>query len=93
MQVGPLARVLNMLAAGHQPTKKYATPRLILVSALAKTKVGLDAMHSTIGRHAARAVLRGAGRRMLALQWDLLLANIGKGDPRPSTSRSSPRAR
>jgi hypothetical protein len=34
------------------------------VSAIAKTKVGLDAMHSTIGRHAARAVscavLRGA---------------------------------
>jgi hydrogenase large subunit len=63
MQVGPLARVLNMLAAGHEPTKKYATAALDTVSALAKTKVGLEAMHSTIGRHAARAIsLRGAGR-------------------------------
>ncbi len=56
MQVGPLSRVLNMLAAGHEPTKKYATAALDLVSSLAGAKVGLDAMHSTIGRHAARAV-------------------------------------
>ena len=46
-QVGPLARVLCGLAAGHEPTKKYATATLDTVSALAKTKVGLDAMHST----------------------------------------------
>ena len=56
VQVGPLARVLNMLAAGHEPTKKYATGALELVSRIAGAKVGLDALHSTIGRHAARAV-------------------------------------
>ncbi|MGI9133428.1 MAG: nickel-dependent hydrogenase large subunit, partial [Rhodoferax sp.] len=32
MQVGPLARVLTMLAAGHAPTKMYATKALDLVS-------------------------------------------------------------
>ncbi|MGB2903928.1 MAG: nickel-dependent hydrogenase large subunit, partial [Candidatus Dechloromonas phosphoritropha] len=44
MQVGPLARVLGMLAAGHEPTKQYATTALDLVSSLAGAKVGLDAM-------------------------------------------------
>ena len=79
-QVGPLARVLTMLAAGHEPTKKYATVALDTVSALAKTKVGLDAMHSTIGRHAARAVSCAVQVDMLDGQWQALVDNIGKGD-------------
>lgn len=79
-QVGPLARVLNMLAAGHEPTKKYATAALDTVSALAKTKVGLDAMHSTIGRHAARAISCAVQVDMLADQWTALLGNMAKGD-------------
>jgi hydrogenase large subunit len=79
-QVGPLARVLCQLAAGHEPTKKYATAALDLVSSIAKTKVGLDAMHSTIGRHAARAIDTAVQVDMLADQWNALVANIGKGD-------------
>ncbi len=79
-QVGPLSRVLCMLAAGHEPTKKYAATALDTVSALAKTKVGLDAMHSTIGRHAARAIDTAVQVDMLADQWQLLVNNIGKGD-------------
>ena len=79
-QVGPLSRVLCMLAAGHEPTKKYATAALDTVSALAKTKVGLEAMHSTIGRHAARAISCAVQVDLLADQWNLLVTNIGKGD-------------
>ena len=79
-QVGPLARVLGMLAAGHAPTKKYATLALDTVSSLAKTKVGLEAMHSTIGRHAARAVSCAVQVDMLTDQWTALLTNMGKGD-------------
>jgi len=79
-QVGPLARVLNGLAAGHEPTTKYATAALDTVSALAKTKIGLDAMHSTIGRHAARAITCCMNVDTLADQWTLLLTNMGKGD-------------
>jgi len=79
-QVGPLARVLNGLAAGHEPTKKYATAALETVSALAKTKIGLDAMHSTIGRHAARAITCCVNVDTLAEQWTALLTNMGKGD-------------
>jgi len=79
-QVGPLARVLNMLAADYAPAKNYATKTLDLVSGLAKTKVGLDAMHSTIGRHAARMISCCINADLLAEQWNLLLANMAKGD-------------
>jgi len=79
-QVGPLARVLNMLAAGYEPAKKYATQTLDTVSSLAKTTVGLDAMHSTIGRHAARMISCAINVDLLEEQWDLLLANMAKGD-------------
>src|SRR5574343_424238 len=80
MQVGPLPRVMNMLAAGHEPTKKYATAALDLVSKVAGAKVGVDALHSTIGRHAARAVGCAVQVDELIKQWDLLLANMAKGD-------------
>ncbi|PKO90186.1 MAG: hydrogenase 2 large subunit [Betaproteobacteria bacterium HGW-Betaproteobacteria-12] len=80
MQVGPLARVLNMLAAGHEPTKKYATTALDLVSSIAGTPVGLEAMHSTIGRHAARAVGCAVQSDEMLKQWDLLVTNMAKGD-------------
>ena len=80
MQVGPLPRVLAMVAAGHKPTIDYATKALDLVSAVAKTKVGIGALHSTIGRHAARAVACAVQVDELATQWDLLLANMAKGD-------------
>jgi hydrogenase large subunit len=80
MQVGPLPRVLNMLAAGHEPTKKYATAALDLVSKVAGAKVGVEALHSTIGRHAARAVGCAVQVDELINQWELLLANMAKGD-------------
>ncbi|MFN2364896.1 MAG: nickel-dependent hydrogenase large subunit, partial [Desulfurivibrionaceae bacterium] len=79
-QVGPLANVLAMYAAGHGPTKKHATMVLELVSKLAGTKVGLDALHSTIGRHAARAVRAAVLHDTLITQWQHLIDNIGAGD-------------
>jgi len=48
--------------------------------ALAKTKIPLAAVHSTIGRHAARAVSCAVQVDELANQWNLLVDNIGKGD-------------
>lgn len=80
MQVGPLARVLAGLAAGHAPTARYATATLERVSSIAGIQVGLDAMHSTIGRHAARAVACAVQVDELAAQWDRLVDNMGKGD-------------
>jgi hydrogenase large subunit len=79
-QVGPLANVLAMAAAGHAPTKKYLDKTLATVSAVAKTKVGLGALHSTIGRHAARAVRCAVMWESLRNQWQLLMDNVAKGD-------------
>jgi len=79
-QVGPLANVLCMYAAGHEPTKKYVEKTLSLVSTLAGTKVGVEALHSTIGRIAARSVRCAVLYDTLAKQWNALMENISKGD-------------
>jgi hydrogenase large subunit len=79
-QVGPLANVLAMYAAGHGPTKKHATRLLGLVSKLAGAKVGIGALHSTIGRHAARAVRCAVLNDVIHEQWSALINNIGSGD-------------
>ena len=79
-QVGPLSQVLVGLAQGHELTKKWATAALTNVAAVAKTQVTPAALHSTLGRHAARAI-RGAMLADLAQKhWQLLVDNIAKGD-------------
>jgi hydrogenase large subunit len=79
-QVGPLPNVLMAVAAGHQPTITYATKVLDTVSSLAGTKVGLDALHSTIGRHATRAIRCAVMMEVLQKNWQALVDNIAKGD-------------
>ncbi|MEW6502252.1 MAG: nickel-dependent hydrogenase large subunit [Thermodesulfobacteriota bacterium] len=79
-QVGPLANVLCMFAAGDKSTVKYTTQLLDAVSGLAGTKVGVGALHSTIGRHAARSVRAAVLHDALVRHWEALVANIGKGD-------------
>jgi len=79
-QVGPLANVLCMYAAGHAPTKKYAEKTLATVSALAGAKVGVAALHSTIGRIAARSIRCAVLYDTLKSQWQALVENISKGD-------------
>jgi hydrogenase large subunit len=91
MQVGPLSRVLAMLAAGHAPTVRYATETLERVSTLAGATVGIEAMHSTIGRHAARAISCAVQVDELANQWNLLIANMGTGDMNTFNAPSFPK--
>ncbi len=79
-QVGPLANVLCMYAAGHKPTIKYLHKLLDTISSLAGTKVGLDALHSTIGRIGARSVRCAVLYDTLKTQWQALVDNIAKGD-------------
>ena len=79
-QVGPLANVLCMYAAGHEPTKKYTDLALATVSTLAGQKIPITALHSTLGRHAARAVRAAVMYETLQSQWQLLIENIGTGD-------------
>lgn len=79
-QVGPLANVLAMVAAGHEPTKRYLNLVIERVSTLAGAPLPLEALHSTIGRHAARAVRCGVMYETLQNQWQGLMENIAKGD-------------
>ncbi len=80
MQVGPLAQVMVGYAQGHALTKKYVDDALSRVSSLAGVQVGAAALHSTPGRHLARAI-RAAMLADLALEhWEHLVTNIGTGD-------------
>lgn len=90
-QVGPLANVLCMYAAGHEPTKKYVHKMLDIVSSLAGTKVGIDALHSTIGRIAARSVRCAVLYDTLKNQWQALIDNIAKGDVNTFNSPTFPK--
>jgi hydrogenase large subunit len=89
-QVGPLANVLCLYAAGHGPTKQYVELALATVSKLAGGPVGPEALHSTIGRHAARAIRCAVLYDELTKQWTALMENIGKGDLKTYTKYSFP---
>ncbi len=79
-QVGPLANVLCMVAAGHEPTKRYLNKVLAMAGKVAGGQIPVAALHSTIGRHAARAVRTAVFYEALQHQWQLLVDNIAKGD-------------
>jgi hydrogenase large subunit len=79
-QVGPLANVLALYASGHEPTKRYATMVLDTAGKLAGTKIPLAALHSTLGRHAARAIRCAVLYEKLVKNYDMLIKNIASGD-------------
>jgi hydrogenase large subunit len=81
-QVGPLANVLCMVAAGHEPSKRYLDTVINTASSVVGSQIPLAARHSTIGRHAARAVRCGVIYESLQNQWQALMDNIGSGDYR-----------
>lgn len=79
-QVGPLARVLVAAATGDEAVTRHLQRVLGIVESLARQKLPPDALHSTLGRHAARAVMCARNVEILAEQWELLMGNIAKGD-------------
>jgi hydrogenase large subunit len=80
MQVGPLAQILVGFAAGDPLTVKHATAALNLIGAVAGRKVGPEVLHSTLGRHAARAIRAAMLAELAQKHWQLLVDNIAKGD-------------
>ncbi len=80
MQVGPLAQVLVAYATGHEPTKKYLTQAIRLASSIAGIQVGPQHLHSTLGRHLARAVRAAVLAEQALEHWQLLVNNIAGGD-------------
>ena len=80
MQVGPLAQVLVGFVQGHEPTVRWATRCLELAGKLAGAKLGPEILHSTIGRHAARAIRTAVLSELAVKHWKLLAENVSKGD-------------
>ena len=80
MQVGPLAQMLVGYAQGHKPIIENVNNALSMVSSVAGVTVGPEVLHSTLGRHVARAVRASMLGDLALKHWDLLVDNIGKGD-------------
>ncbi len=80
MQVGPLAQVLAGLAAGDELTTKYALEFLDVAGSVAGVKLTPAVLHSTLGRHAARAIRARVIANQILGQWEALVGNIGNGD-------------
>jgi hydrogenase large subunit len=76
MEVGPLARVLMLYAAGHEPTKELAG------MALGRLGLPLEAMFSTLGRTAARTLETKIIADAMPGWYGALMANIKAGDVR-----------
>lgn len=79
-QVGPLARLMMAVATKDTRITKHLDRLLGLVDAVGKVKVPLEGLHSTLGRHAARAVMCQRNVEILEEQWKLLLDRIATGD-------------
>ncbi len=81
-QVGPLANVLCMVAGGHAPAQKYLDVVLGTLGKFAGADIPVTALHSTLGRIAARAVRCAVMVDTLQEQWQALVDNVGRGDSR-----------
>ena len=80
VQVGPLAQVLVGFLTGHELTVKYVTAAIDAVKAIHGIQLTPAMLHSTLGRHAARAVRCAMMGELSLKHWGLLAANVGKGD-------------
>lgn len=80
VQVGPLAQVLCAVAAGDESTTKHLADVLGAFETLTGIKPETKHLHSTLGRHAARAVRCGVLKDILHIEWQALMDNIATGD-------------
>ncbi len=80
MQVGPLAQVLMGYASKHELTVKWLDKALALAGSVAKAKLDPTMLHSTLGRHLARAVRTAVLGELSVKHWQLLVENIKSGD-------------
>jgi hydrogenase large subunit len=79
-QVGPLAQVLAAFTADDELTTKWASKVLKTAGSIAGAELTPAVLHSTIGRHAARAIRCAVMSELALKQWDMLVANIAGGD-------------
>jgi hydrogenase large subunit len=80
VQVGPLAQVLVGYAQGHEGIRRWGDWMLGTAGKIAGLSLTPAVLHSTLGRHAARAVRAAVLAELAQKHWKLLLENVGKGD-------------
>jgi hydrogenase large subunit len=91
MQVGPLAQVLVGYATGHERIRAWADRCLATAGKLAGVKLGPAVLHSTLGRHAARAIRCAVLAELALKHWRLLVETVGKGDTAVFNAPSFPK--
>ncbi len=80
-EVGPLADVLIGVTSGHAGYTQYLDQAMSILKSVSKNPdIPLAAVHSTIGRHAARSIRCGVMLDTLNDLWQRLVDNIGTGD-------------
>jgi len=80
MQVGPLAQILVGYAGGHELIRKWLDYAIEQASTIAGVQVTPQMLHSTLGRHLARAVRTAVIAELALKHWELLATNIANGD-------------
>ncbi len=80
MQVGPLAQVLVGAASGHEPTARWLKWATDLAGSVAGIPIKGEMLHSTLGRHLARAVRCAVICEKAQDHWQMLVDNIASGD-------------
>ena len=81
MEVGPLARMLMLVATGHAQAKE------LVERTLATLDLPLEALYSTLGRTAARTLETKIFADAMQGWYDQLIANIKAGDTRTFDDR------
>ncbi|WP_413285347.1 hydrogenase 2 large subunit [Vibrio sp. MA40-2] len=79
-QVGPLAQVLCAVASGDKNTTKHLNDVLGAFEMLTGIKPEIKHLHSTLGRHATRAVRCAVLKDTMQHQYQALIDNIASGD-------------
>jgi hydrogenase large subunit len=80
MQVGPLAQVLVGAVSGHEPTARWLKFATDLAGSVAGIPIKVEMLHSTLGRHLARAVRCAVICELAQNHWKMLVDNIASGD-------------
>jgi len=80
MQVGPLAQVLVGAVGGHESTVQWLNWATELAGSVAGIPITVDMLHSTLGRHLARAVRTAVICDKAQNHWQMLVDNIASGD-------------
>ena len=77
---GRWPRCWSAMPPATSSSRSGPTWMLATAAAVAKRKLGPGVLHSTLGRHAARAIRCAAFSELGLKHWGLLVENIGKGD-------------